>query len=157
MGRLVTMNQSSQPAIRRVEESPSFIRVHFDADPVAAAQIRSELRIWLEHHFGPDDERVSDVLLAVYEAIANAVEFAYLGRPETGTVEVCATRESDRLTVTVSDRGRWRWPTVDPDEPSPASRLRGRGIPLMKSLADEATIHTSNTGTRVHLLWTGLH
>ncbi|WP_375484381.1 ATP-binding protein [uncultured Mycobacterium sp.] len=47
------------------------------------------------------------------------------------------------------------WPTMDPQHPSPAG-IRGRGIPLMKSLADEAKIHTSNTGTRVHLMWTGL-
>ncbi|WP_232070249.1 ATP-binding protein [Mycobacterium noviomagense] len=130
--------------------------MRFDADPVAAAQMRSELRNWLAQHFAPDDERVNDVLLAVYEAMANAVEFAYLGRPETGTVELSATRASDCLTVTVSDHGKWHWPTADPEDPSPTSRLRGRGIPLMKSLADEAKIHTSETGTRVHLVWTGL-
>ncbi|HZU47099.1 MAG TPA: ATP-binding protein [Mycobacterium sp.] len=147
------MNQSSEPAIRCVEESPRLLRAHFDADPVAAAQMRTELRNWLAHHFAPDDERVNDVVLAVYEATANAVEFAYLGRPETGSVEVSATRESDRLSVTVSDEGKWHWPTVDP---APASRLRGRGIPLMKSLADHAKLHTWHTGTRVHLVWMGL-
>jgi serine/threonine-protein kinase RsbW len=149
------MNQFSQPAIRCVEESPSFIRVHFDADPVAAAQMRSELRDWLAHHLPPEDERVNDVLLAVYEAAANAVEFAYLGT-ETGTVEVSGLRESDRLTVTVIDCGRWHGPTVDPQYPSPVAGIRGRGIPLMKALADQAKIHTSNTGTRVQLMWTGL-
>lgn len=130
------------------------LRARFDADPVAAAQMRSELRNWLQHHFAAVDERINDVLLAVYEAIANAVEFAYLGRAETGSVELSATRESDCLTATVSDQGTWHWPTADPKDPSPTSR--GRGIPLMKSLADEAKIHTSNTGTRVRLVWTGL-
>lgn len=118
--------------------------------------MRSELRNWLHRHLTPDDERLNDVLLAAYEAIANSVEFAYLGRPETGTIELSATCESGCLTVTVTDHGKWHWPTFDSQDPPPAARLRGRGIPLMKSLADEATIHTSNTGTRVRLVWTGL-
>lgn len=59
---------------------------------------------------------------------------------------------SDTLAVTVDDRGRWR-------QQVPAQRnaqMRGRGIPLMEALADEAAIECTPRGTRVTLIWTGL-
>ncbi len=60
--------------------------------------------------------------------------------------------DSDTLAVTVDDRGRWR-------QKVPAQRsaqMRGRGIPLMEALADEAAIARTPQGTRVTLVWTGL-
>jgi anti-sigma regulatory factor (Ser/Thr protein kinase) len=56
--------------------------------------------------------------------------------------------ESDTLMVTVIDHGCWRIPTGN--QPS---NLRGRGIPLMHALADEATIEGTPTGTEVTLAW----
>ena len=55
------------------------------------------------------------------------------------------------MTVFVCDYGTWR-----PRQINPAPRTRGRGIPLMEALADEATIETSADGTQVRLEWNGV-
>ncbi len=52
------------------------------------------------------------------------------------------------LTVTVADEGAWR--IADSERKSIS---RGRGIPLMRALADRATIDSSAAGTRVRLEW----
>lgn len=61
-------------------------------------------------------------------------------------------RRSDRLAVTVDDRGRWR-------RRIPAQyqqQLRGRGFPPMEALADDVTIDRTPRGTRVTLTWADL-
>ena len=55
--------------------------------------------------------------------------------------------DSDTLAVTVNDHGRWR------QHGSPAELARGRGIPLMRALADTARIDGPPHGTQVTLTW----
>ncbi|CAN5191601.1 ATP-binding protein [soil metagenome] len=126
------------------------------ADPATAARVRKELGTWLRARC-TDGERVDDILLAVYEAFANAAEYAYLEHAGAGTVDVLASldADTDTLTVTVTDHGHWRQPRID-DATDPAHSLRGRGIPLMKALTTEASIRTSGLGTQVQLTWQGL-
>ena len=50
------------------------------------------------------------------------------------------------LLVDVSDYGTWRQP-----DPTDRFSIRGRGIPLMRALADRATISPLPTGTQVQL------
>lgn len=125
------------------------------ADPTTAARVRMELGNWLRARCA-DDERVDDIMLAVYEAFANAAEYAYLEHAGVGTVDVLAhlDADTDTLTVTVTDHGRWRQPHVENIDP--AHSMRGRGIPLMKALSTEASIRTSGLGTQVRLTWQGL-
>jgi len=61
-------------------------------------------------------------------------------------------RAAATLTVTISDQGCWR----DPD-PAKQGRVRGRGIPLMRALADDVTIDTSALGTTVCLRFDNVH
>jgi serine/threonine-protein kinase RsbW len=133
-----------------------FARVRVAADATSAARVRAELAGWLRAQVATDAARVNDVLLAVYEGLANAAEYAYLGCSTPGTFDVLAHFHScaDELTVTVTDRGHWRTPSFDPTDP--AHRFRGRGIPLMKALASDTSIRTTTAGTQVHLTWTGL-
>jgi serine/threonine-protein kinase RsbW len=140
--------------VQDIDDKTRFVRKHVAADAPGAAQARAELRRWLDHHFTIGADRVSDLLLAVNEAIANAAEFAYREAPQPGTIDVCATYDvdSDTLAVTVNDRGTWR-PSVS--EPH-LYGFRGRGIPLMQALADEATIDPRPDGTHVTLTWTHL-
>jgi serine/threonine-protein kinase RsbW len=60
----------------------------------------------------------------------------------------------DILDVKVSDRGRWR-PSMRASASVPDA-LRGRGIPLMRVLADDVRIDTSERGTQVSLTWARL-
>jgi anti-sigma regulatory factor (Ser/Thr protein kinase) len=122
------------------------------ADALNATQIRVEFRNWLDRHFALGAERFSDLVLAVGEALANVAEFAYADAPDRGTMDVAATYDpdSDTLSVTVDDHGRWR------QRASARDLSRGRGIPLMRALADEANIYGTAQGTKVTLLWNRL-
>lgn len=140
--------------VSNLDDRTLFVRTGVAADARSAARTRVEFGAWLNRYFSPCADRFSDLLLAVNEAIANAAEFAYVDATQRGTVDVRAAYDagSDTLAVTVDDRGRWR-------QQVPAQRnaqRRGRGIPLMEALADEAAIECTPRGTRVTLIWTGL-
>ena len=96
------------------------------------------------------------MILAVYEALANAAEFGYLDAPGQGTIVCTASYDDgiDILVVKVSDRGRWGRSLTATTSVHDA--LRGRGIPLMRVLADEMQIDTSERGTQVSLTWANL-
>ena len=136
-----------------VANGERFERIGIAADPESVARIREQFADWLESFFNLDPIRASDVVLAINEALANSAEFAYLLADRPGTIDVQARYEqsAEKLTVTVSDKGLWRVP-----DPAPATRTRGRGIPLMRALTDRATIDTSSGGTRVCLEWNGV-
>ena len=131
-----------------------FERVGATADPPTAAQIRDEFARWLEHAFDLNAYRASDLVLAIYEALANTAEFAYPAAGATGTMDVLASYDQmeSTLSVIVSDRGLWCT-----SAPPAGDRSRGRGIALMKALADRASIQTSTDGTTVRMAWTGVH
>ncbi|MEX7471920.1 ATP-binding protein [Mycobacterium adipatum] len=131
-------------------DSATFAKIGVIAGPQHAAQIRQDLADWLNRCFALDSEKSSDVLLAVYEALANAAEFAYADAPQPGPMHVRAAYDAGAgvLTVTVTDEGRWR--AKDDSVTNPA---RGRGIPLMRALADRADIDTTAAGTEVRLQW----
>lgn len=131
-------------------DSATFAKIGVTAGPELAAQIRHELGEWLRDNFLLNPEKSSDVLLAVYEALANAAEFAYIGAGQAGPMHVRAAYDDAAcvLTVTVTDEGRWR--TIDQSANNVA---RGRGIPLMHALADRADIDSTSAGTEVRLQW----
>jgi serine/threonine-protein kinase RsbW len=130
-----------------------FERIGVTADPHTAARTRDEFANWLRDAFALDPNRMNDPVLAIYEALANTAEFAYLSAGLSGTMDVWATYDpmESALLVTVADRGQWRTAA-----PVGLDRSRGRGIALMKALADRASIQTSSGGTTVRLAWTGV-
>ena len=131
-----------------------FERIGVPADPRTAARTRDDFSQWLQDAFDLDSQRAHDLLLAIYEALANTAEFAYLSMGLTGTVDFRAAHDpaESALSVVVADRGLWR------TTPSfPLDRNRGRGIALMKALSDRASIQTSTDGTTVRLVWDDVH
>lgn len=86
-------------------------------------------------------DRQEDVVLAVYEAMANAAEHAYPD-DEGGPLDVTARCGADELTVVVTDEGRWK-------TPDPGETMRGRGRPLIATLADAADTRCGDGGTTV--------
>jgi serine/threonine-protein kinase RsbW len=137
--------------------SPRAAAIRFDrlirAEPGGVADVREELSHWLLQEFALDSVRLSDMVLAVYEAMANAAEFAYLRAASPGSVALVAEHDSasSALTLTVADEGRWR--DVDATE---RRQSRGRGLPLIKGLADRAAIDTSESGTTVRMVFDGV-
>lgn len=115
------------------------------AEAACVGLVRDDFASWLRRGSWLDETRLCDVILAVNEALANSAEFAYVDGGE-GTFDLEAVHDPSRrtLTVTVSDRGRWR-----ETNPLNRQRCRGRGIPLMRTLADSVIIDTSGLGTSV--------
>lgn len=135
------------PETRRLAEGSEF---HID-DPhisaVSAHQVRQHLTRWMAATLPTSNERRTDIELAVYEAVANAVEHAYCDLPQPGTVLVAARyRHAKRsLHITVTDHGTWK-------PPNP-TRSRGRGLALINALCQSPDITTGPTGTTVSLHW----
>ena len=127
----------------RRDSRTRFAHTNVLADAARAAQIRQEFSVWLKRYFTLDATKISDVVLAVNEALANAAEFAYSTVQQPGTMHLLADYDSGTavLTVTVADDSEKK------------SISRGRGIPLMRALADRATIDSSASGTQVRLEW----
>ena len=117
------------------------------ADALSVAQLRDEFARWLRRGAGMDETRMCDTVLAVNEALANAAEFAY-DDGRAGLLNLEAVRDVRRgtITVTVSDQGHWR-----ETNSLHLMRSRGRGISLMRTLADSVIIDTSGLGTSVRL------
>jgi serine/threonine-protein kinase RsbW len=96
-------------------------------------------------------ERAQSVVLASYEALANAVAHAYPSHL-AGVLDLHASYrpQHQRITITVADHGHWRTPTTHGD-----ARLRpgGRGLVLIRALAELATIDTDDSGTVVRMTW----
>lgn len=125
-----------------LESPPSRFELDFPAEPAALAEVRHAMQEWLRD--GPLDERTAyDVLLAVGEACANAIEHGHRG--DGGTVRLRATLDSAGLRITVSDHGRWKRPAPRPDP------VRGRGLAMIRALIPEVKLTTSANGTTVEM------
>lgn len=135
---------------RQRDSRTRFAPTNVLADAACAAQMRQKFAAWLKRYFALDPTKASDVVLAVSEALANAAEFAYSAASQPGAMNLLADYDSCTavLSVTVSDEGAWR--IADSDKKSIS---RGRGIPLMRALADRTTIDSTPAGTRVCLEW----
>ncbi|MGH2720484.1 MAG: ATP-binding SpoIIE family protein phosphatase [Actinomycetota bacterium] len=115
------------------------LRIRLDADPRELAQARRSLRSWLGR-IGIGDRQAQDVLVAVGEALANAIEHAH--SPGRGSVRVEAAALGGVLVITVADQGTWR---------EPRGLHRGLGRSLMAALMDEVDVQTGESGTVVTL------
>lgn len=103
--------------------------------------LRRELRSWLGHWFATE-QTVHDVLLAVSEAVSNAVEHGARGDADRPIV-VIATMSLGEVQITVRDHGVWREPVV--------STERGRGLAIMRALMDDVVVERHDDGTVVRL------
>ena len=120
------------------------VPVPLDLDLVGDAgrlrEVRAEVRRW-SARAAVDEDTTDDLLLAVGEAAANAVEHAYGGVP--GRLRVRASlADGERLEVAVADEGRWRPVPADPG-------FRGRGLTLVRELTTSVDLDRGPAGTVV--------
>ncbi len=127
----------------RNDPVPAVLDVELPADPSMLGRVRQMLTRWLTAQ-GLEREVQAEILIAVSEACANAVEHAY--GPSRGRFEVRARRigepESggDSIEVAVSDTGRWR----------PArGENRGRGLKIMEAAMDSLDVRAADGGTEI--------
>ncbi len=117
-----------------------------DAETVAA--FRELVRDWLHSTVHLDAERLSDIVLATDEALANCAEHAYRGQRTTGvmTLNMSYAHPESAVKVRITDQGRWIEPAAAAN-----NALRGRGLILMRALADDCTVKGHRDGTSVCL------
>lgn len=116
------------------------VRLRMPAEPGSLRAARDRLRVWLEA-IGVREPVAGDVVLAVNEAFANAIEHPVArGKP---WVDLVARLEQGRVVITISDSGRWR--------EGRGSENRGRGLQLMRAFMDDVAVETASGGTTVRL------
>ncbi|HTW09459.1 MAG TPA: ATP-binding protein [Acidimicrobiales bacterium] len=103
------------------------------------------------------DERIDDLKLAVSEACTNAIEANLAVRPGSpAPVHVEIWEGPDRLEVSIEDSG----PGFDPDtlefpppitDPTRLNFERGLGVPLIRTLVDNASFVRKERGTSVRM------
>jgi anti-anti-sigma factor len=114
--------------------------------PARAAQLRGmrdAVAAWAVED-GLDEDVVTNLQLALGEAVANSVEHAYRGLP-AGEVRVVLRRCAAGVEAGVADDGVWR---PVPDDPG----YRGRGLRMIRTLGADVEIDTAGSGTRVRFV-----
>jgi anti-sigma regulatory factor (Ser/Thr protein kinase) len=122
---------------------PGPLELDFPAEATRLAPLRTMLRTWLAR-CGVDPTTAQNVLVAVGEACANAIEHGHRQLPG-GLIRLRAAATADDLHLTITDSGVWKTP-----QPA-ANPHRGRGFTLMRALMSEVTVTTGAAGTIVGL------
>ena len=116
------------------------LRLPADADSLPV--VRRELRSWLARA-GVEGTPADDIVLASWEACANAVEHPV--EPDaTGEIDVEASLSAERVCVQVRDTGRWR-------ERRAHRAHRGLGLQLVRALMHDVSIQPQERGTEVRM------
>jgi serine phosphatase RsbU (regulator of sigma subunit)/anti-sigma regulatory factor (Ser/Thr protein kinase) len=107
------------------------------ARPNVLGGLRNTLGRWLRAA-GANENELFDITLSVSEAATNAIEHAYGAREANFAVR--CEHNGQQVAVTVRDLGRWR--TTRPHG-------GGRGLEIIRSLADSVKISSDQEGTIV--------
>jgi anti-sigma regulatory factor (Ser/Thr protein kinase) len=113
------------------------LEMRLPASPGSLSTMRRGLQAWLRHA-GVSAPTVYDVMVAVGEAAANAIEHAY--GPTDAEFSLEAELDGGELVVAVRDTGSWR---------TPRGTHRGRGLAMMKDLMDDVQVESDAHGTVV--------
>ncbi len=146
------VKRSNQTAVvdRLAPAAPSFGRrdnlftVIVAATPANVTKSRHEFARWLRA-FALDKPRADEILLAVTEAVTNAIEHGS-GCDESKFVSIRACLNDQSMTATVSDSGHW---ISSAARPPAVPTHRGRGLILIDAFADSVDIVRAADGTRI--------
>jgi len=126
-------------ALLAVETAPleDTLDITLPARPNVLGGLRNTLGRWLRA-VGAQENELFDIALSASEAATNAIEHAYGARQASFTVR--CEYDGQQVIVTVRDTGRWR--TTRPQG-------GGRGLQIMRSLADSVEVNSDEDGTIV--------
>ena len=125
--------------LRMVSDREPRLELTVPGDAWALQAFRATARRWLMAA-SEDAAEVDDIIVAINEAVQNAIEHAHRRRPTP--VGVTFERTSGELEITIQDQGSWADGQSDD---------RGRGLVLMRALMDEVAIDATGPGTSVRL------
>jgi serine phosphatase RsbU (regulator of sigma subunit)/anti-sigma regulatory factor (Ser/Thr protein kinase)/transcriptional regulator with GAF, ATPase, and Fis domain len=143
MSRLAPSDGYQDDVALLLYRHPAPLQLEFPAHVNQLAPTRAALRSWLTRA-RVDPMQTQDMLVAVGEAVANAIEHGHRHSPE-GIISLRATVLFDQVQLTVVDTGSWKPPRPD------ANTYRGRGIKLMQALMSDVAIDPGGEGTIVQL------
>ena len=112
--------------------------LQFSRLPASLPFMRAELRGWLEGTDASGDE-VADIVLASWEACANALEHPIA--PVAAEISIDASAVAGTVCIAVKDSGLW---LERPPRPE-----RGLGLKLINGLMDKVEITRNGAGTVV--------
>lgn len=119
-------------------------------DPAELGRMREFVRASAARHGLEERARFRAQLVAT-EAVTNAIRHgASEGRPQ-GQIAVGCRWDEDGFSVEVGDRGRFRR-----REPSKPDDTSGRGLGLIDRLSSRFDLETSERGTKLRMLVSGL-
>ena len=125
-------------AVRLLALAPQPLHLRLPSNIDSLDVVRDAMRSWLAGAplSGPE---VHDIVLAVWEACANAIEHAV--DPREDLLQVWADLTPTELRIAVEDTGTWA--------PSKKAPDRGFGLRLMRAAMTSMDITRASTGTRV--------
>jgi anti-sigma regulatory factor (Ser/Thr protein kinase) len=133
-----------KPAAPAIGRRDTLFAVVMAATPANVTKSRHQFARWLGA-FALSKPRTDEILLAVTEAVTNAIEHGS-GCDGSKFVELRAWRHDKSMTITVSDSGRW----ISPAARAPGAHThRGRGLMLIDAFADNVDIFRAADGTRI--------
>ena len=102
--------------------------------------------------YSVDEDYYGNILIAVTEAVNNAINHGNRQNPDK-KVHLDFTDRGDRLSFCVKDEGEGfdHDALPDPTDPENLEKISGRGVFLMKHLADE--VEFSENGTKVEMIF----
>jgi len=125
--------------LARREAAGEPVVLRLPAEATSLGPLRDRLRRWLDAA-GVDRREAADVLLAVGEAASNAVEHPL--EPHPAAIVVSLRHAADgAATIEIRDHGRW--------DDAPSAPHRGRGMQIMRAIADDVAVDRSPKGTTV--------
>jgi anti-sigma regulatory factor (Ser/Thr protein kinase) len=127
-------------AVRALPVAPRPLALRLRADLTSMEVVRDAMRTWLTG-VALDRRAAEDVVLATWEACANAIEHAV--EPAADAVSLQAGVDDGRVRVVVRDSGGWA--------PASTREDRGLGLPLIESLVSSVQVARSENGTIVTL------
>lgn len=89
--------------------------------------------------FKVDQDNYGNILIAVTEAVNNAIQHGNKNEPSKNVTVSCDEKEKNVITFSVSDEGPgFDFDNLpDPTDPENLEKPHGRGVFLMKQLSDE--------------------
>jgi PAS domain S-box-containing protein len=134
-------------AVQRVEPTaPLEMQLPVELETVRTARLR--LDEWVSALHMSDLDKMA-IELAVGELVTNSVEHGYDEPDPLAQITVTAELVDDGVVaVNVSDDGRWRREQREPDA---GGQLRGRGLAMARSFADEFSLEHDAEGTRARV------
>ena len=127
-------------AVRLLAVAPEPLHLRLPSDIGSLDVVRDTMRSWLSGApvSGPE---AHDVVLAVWEACANAIEHAV--DPREDMLQLWVELTGTELRIAIEDTGAWSPPLERPN--------RGFGLRLMQAAMTSVEIDPASTGTRVIL------